>query len=331
VYLFGSIWVLANWTGTSANSISLTDPEFIPFYTVLAGGPVVLLLGLLHAALPGLSSLIIGEISVFPSSMFVVCTGIVSADSVWSIILYRGNHATATVDSTVPHDHQLHPAAVILLIGTLLLGLSWLAVMICSLFYNYQSENWTQVPRHDQIQSRIIPFGPGRARVVSVPAIIISVICWIVIVIQLPVGTWFPFDGVILIGPLFYLAVFLHAGCVGGASTVSGVFASILSVMYMAFLGTTLSTADYACSVYSCGSIDTIKDGGIFELVSVSCILCLWPFYMHYPSSRTTSQSGGTTQTAEEASVHQLESTRRAPPGYETSLSQRDYHPLINY
>lgn len=323
VYLLGAIWALATWTGRSHNGryISKSDPELIPFYTVLVGGPFVLLLGLIHAALPGLSSAIIGAISVVPSSFFVVCTSIVSAESVWNIALtkYYHDHDPSTVDTLTPapNHYQLRPAVVILLIGTLLLGLSWLTVMICSLFYNYQSEYWTQVPRQDtRIQTRI-PFGPGKARVEAVPAIIVSAICWIVIVAQLPVGKWFPFDGIILVGPLLYLVMFLHAGCVGGASTVSGILATILSVMYMAFVGTSLFSVDYACSVYSCRNIDSIRYVGIAELISVCSILALWPFYQHYPSS-WTSQSAGET--------HQLERPRRASsmPGYGTSQSRKE-------
>ena len=325
VYLIGSIWALATWTGRSPNGryISKTDPALIPFYTVLVGGPFVLLLGLLHAALPGLSSAIIGAISVFPSSFFVVCTSIVSAESVWNIALTTYHYDDpSTVDTLTPapNYHQLRPAVVILLIGTLLLGLSWLTVMICSLFYNYQSEYWTQVPHQDtRIRTRI-PFGPGKARVEAVPAIIVSAICWIVIVAQLPVGKWFPFDGIILVGPLLYLVMFLHAGCVGGASTVSGVLATILSVMYMAFAGTSLFTVDYACSVYSCRNIDSIRYVGIAELISVCAILVLWPFYQHYPSS-WTSQSGETPHIE-----HQLERPRRASsmPGYGTSQSRKE-------
>ena len=329
--MLGAIWALATWTGRSHNGryISKTDPDLIPFYTVLVGGPFVLLLGLIHAALPGLSSAIIGATSVVPSSFFVVCTSIVSAESVWNIALTKYYHHyddPSMVDTLTPapNHHQLHPAVVILLIGTLLLGLSWLTVMVCSLFYNYQSEYWTQVPRQDaRIRTRI-PFGPGKARVEAVPAIIISAICWIVIVVQLPAGKWFPFDGIILVGPLLYLVMFLHAGCVGGASTVSGVLATILSVMYMAFVGTSLFTVDYACSVYSCRNIDSIRYGGIAELISVCTILVLWPFYQHYPSSWTSQSAAGESLTP--LTAHQLERPRGASsiPGYGTSQNRKE-------
>ena len=332
VYLLGSCWVLATWTGKSANGryVSKTDPDLTPFYAVLVGGPFVLLLGLLHAALPGLSSVIVGAISVFPSTFFVVCVSIVSAESVWNIALtlYHDNH---TVDTQAAHP--LHPTTVVLLIGTLILGLSWLTVMICSLFYSYQSEYWIQVPRQNTgTQSRTpvrrSPFGPGKARVESVPVIIASAICWLVIVVQLPVGKWFPFDGIILVGPLLHLAMLLHAGCYGGASTVSGIFASIFSVMYMAFIGTALSSVDYACSVHSCRNVNSIKDGGIIGLIVVSTALCLWPLYLHYPSSSIS----GENHTQSVAAAQQLEE-RRMTPSYGTSQSQRqssDTQPLIN-
>ena len=327
VYLLGAIWALATWTGRLHNGryISKSDPELIPFYTVLVGGPFVLLLGLIHAALPGLSSAIIGAISVVPSSFFVVCTSIISAESVWNIALtkYYHDHDPSMVDTLTPapNHYQLRPAVVILLIGTLLLGLSWLTVMICSLFYNYQSEYWTQVPRQEARIQTCIAFGPGKARVEAVPAIIVSAICWIVIVVQLPVRKWFLFDGIILVGPLLYLVMFLHAGCVGGASTVSGILATILSVMYMAFVGTSLFSVDYACSVYSCRNIDSIRYVGIAELISVCSILALWPFYQHYPSSWTSQSAGETPHTA-----HQLERPRRASsmPGYGTSQSRKE-------
>ena len=323
VYLIGSCWALATWTGRTANGryISKTDPDLTPFYAVLVGGPFVFLLGVLHAALPGLSSVLVGAISAFPSSTFVVCTSIVSADCVWHIALTRYDDR---MDTPAP---KLHPSTVVLLIGTLILGLGWLTVMICSLFYNYQSENWIQVPRQNVTQSRI-PFAPGKARMESVSVLVASAICWLVVVIQLPVGKWFPFDGVILIGPLLHIAMFLHAGCFGGASTVSGVFASVLSVMYMAFVGTALSTVDYACSVHSCRSVDNIKYPGIIGLILVACILFLWPLYLHYPSSASSQSRENTTA----ASAQQLKE-RRATPGYGTSQSQRqnnDTQPLIN-
>ena len=315
VYLLGSCWVLATWTGRSPNGryISKADPDLTPFYAVLVGGPFVLLLGFLHAALPGLTSVIVGAISVFPSSFFVVCTSIVAAESVWNI-------ARIYDDRTVTPPPQLHPTTVILLIGTLILGLSWLTVMICSLFYNYQSENWTQVPQQNaNIQSRV-PFGPGKARMEIVPPFIISAICWLVIVVQLPVGKWFPFDGIILVGPLLHLALLLHAGCFGGASTVSGIFAAVLSVMYMGFVGTALSTVDYACDVYSCRNVDSIKYGGIIGLIFVSSVLFLWPFYLHYPSPSSTSRPGEAPATTA-AAAQQLEERRLTPPGYGTAQS----------
>ena len=91
---------------------------------------------------------------------------------------------------------------------------------------------------------------------------------------------------------------------------MSSVFASVLSMMYMAFVGTALSTVDYACSKHMCRSVNDIKYGGIIGLIFVSSVLFLWPFYLRYPSSAT--QLGGFTTS------QQLEE-RRSMPGYGTS------------
>ena len=245
----------------------------------------------------------VGAISVFPSSIFVACTSIISMESVWNIVHTRYKEHTVT---SAP---KLHPTiAIILLIGTFTLRLGWLTVTICSLFYNYQSEYWIQVPHQNAAQS-CSPFGPGKPRGETVPDTIVSA-TW-VIVVQLPIGKWFPFHGIIVVGPLLHLAMLLTTGCFGGTSTMSGVFASVLSMMYMAFVGTALSTVDHimlaACTLAEI-SLDNIKYGGIIGLIFMSLVLCLWPFYLHYPSS-TSWPGENRTPTAAQQVIDKLHTT----------------------
>ena len=79
----------------------------------------------------------------------------------------------------------------------------------------------------------------------STKFIVLSAIVWCFIVVAFAVidtnealsFSEFSTYGAIIIGPLLFLAGLLHAGCSGGASTVMGVFSSILSTLYTVFVG----------------------------------------------------------------------------------------------
>ena len=98
-----------------------------------------------------------------------------------------------------------------------------------------------------------------------------------------------------IIPPLAYLTALLHAGCSGGASTVMRVFASILNMLFLSFMGSYLvAFAMYLYTVAMEPDDDPdfhnehyyermILAGGVIYLVFWGCILALWPFYHRYP------------------------------------------------
>ena len=290
LFVTGFVWMLVTWSTNTRFSYtdysSRTDPKLFPYYFTLVGGPFVVVLGCLHAMLK-CSSSIFGALSAIMSVIYFVSAGTVTTDI--SEVLVG------------PLSEFKNHKVVLMLTGTLIEGLCWCFVLILSMFYEYPhlGSNYSR-------RGTRRPFTPGIARVLSIPCIVLSFLGWCVFIAGLYKGTdttscFIPFylSSVFVIAPLLYLAALLHAGCSGGASTVMGVFTSVLNMIYLYLMGSFVT--DAAIVLYECNhdpgcdvvdvSLRLLLGGGVVSLLFWGCVLALWPFYRKHPSTNDREDS----------------------------------------
>ena len=115
------------------------SPVYFPYYTTLVGGIFVVLLGLLHAALPsGIPSFIIGALSTILNTICFVSVGYVINMSYYEILLMWRNQKWSSYDNQWPsdyHDPQLVRAVKLMLAGSIILAVSWGLLQLLSHFY----------------------------------------------------------------------------------------------------------------------------------------------------------------------------------------------------
>lgn len=320
VFSIGFIWALADWPAKEDDSRSQpylprTSPVLFSQYLVLVGGPFVYFLGVAQAILPGIASSIVGIFTAFVSSVYIACAGFQA---------YYGALYIKTILELNARDGviklPLDTKEVLMFVGAAFITLCWCFVLMLMVSYKTQPKR-----NHGDYQYDIFnppqgavgsphrrrkyraPFTPGVARGLSVPFILLSLVGWGVFTTgveklddeqllngfsnESPLATY----GAITVGPLLYLAALLHAGCWGGASTVMGVFSSILSTVYTVFIGfiiVTFGKGFYTicqlegtkpnCSIdhSSLGSnLIFIFAGGVGSLFLWSFVLMLRPFY----------------------------------------------------
>lgn len=273
-YLIGSSMLLEKESSGTSNDEDTTSIHqiLITSIFILAGGPLVFIIALLQAELSGMCGATFGALLAFPSTLFIMS---ISADvtvSVWSILEKLHTSQQTTTSDTTPN-----PAIVLRLTGALFQGLCWLVVLICSVFYKYKSSTRTLANTHNNRQSSWAFL--GAARKISVFPIILSTLGWSVLISQLPTDNWLSSVAIFTVAPLLYAAMLLHAGSWGIVSTICGIFACILSVIYNSFTFVSL-----AVLVYNGEGANTIISGGVVSYFFASCVHFLWPFYLHYPS-----------------------------------------------
>ena len=304
LYVAGFAWLLTTWTTTDTgftwymdHDISRTDPTLFPFYLTLAGGPLVAVLGCLHATTKRSSSMIFGALSAIVSVIYFVSAGAVS--------IYI---STALPEKEFRYTNR---KIVLMLTGVLIEELCWCSVLILSVFYEYPRREESLQSSYSVRRGNQWPFTPGIARVLSVPCIVLSFLGWCVfsaglykrecrIDLDICFGAFYS-SGVFVIAPLLYLAALLHAGCSGGASTIMRVFASILNIIYLYLIGSDVTDAaimlyychggdqgpewPYLCYDMHISASKILLGGGVVSLVFWGCAFALWPFYRKHPST----------------------------------------------
>ena len=321
VFSIGFIWALADWPtddGSLRPYIPRTSPVLFSEYLILVGGPFVYLLGVAQAILPGIASSIVGILTAFVSSIYMVSAGFHA---------YSGAVYIKTVLEYQEHDPSLalDTKEVVIFAGAAFITLCWCFVLMLTVSYKTkQRRNQYDIfnPPHSASQRRQkchAPFTPGVARGLSIPFILLSLAGWCVFTMGVeqlddderilngffdksPLATY----GAITVGPLLYLAAILHAGCSGGASTAMGVFSSILSTIYTVFIGFIVVT--FGKGIYTFCQLDNIKPncsinhsalninliyifaGGVGSLFLWSFVLMLRPFYRDH-SQRSSGDS----------------------------------------
>lgn len=278
---------------------SRTDPSLYPFYVTLVGGPFIALAGLLHAlvTIPILSS-IVGLISAVLSVTYFTSAGTAA-------MLCSYNITSSVHPPYYPKGYSSPPnvKVVLMLSGTLTQGICWCTILILSVFYKYHTfdENAVHSP---SIRRRRLPFTPGLGRILCIPCVILSAIGWCVytggVYNMLPWDVFY-IRPAFIIPPLAYLAALLHAGCLGGASTIMGVFSAILNMLFLSFMGESIALNAINLRSNDCEFYDLyhngcyydrfILAGGVLCLFFWGCVLALWPFYRnHQPYPLTNSE-----------------------------------------
>lgn len=312
VFSIGFIWALADWPKDGSPVYgSRTSPLLFTHYLILVGGPFVYLLGVAQAILPGLASSIVGILTAFVSSIYMVSAGFHAyggAVYIKTILEFQRDGITLSLDTK----------EVLIFAGAAFITLCWcFALMLAVSYKTKPKRNQYDIfdPPHSAGERRRkchVPFTPGVARGLSVPFILLSLAGWCVFTMGVerlddderllnelftdsPLATY----GAITVGPLLYLAALLHAGCSGGASTVMGVFSSILSTVYTVFMG--FIVVAFGKGVYTVCQLDAVKPncsidhsslninlififaGGVASLFLWSFVLMLRPFYRDHP------------------------------------------------
>ena len=281
------------------------SPLYFPYYMTLVGGQFVAVLGLLYAALPsGGHSSIFGALSTVLNTIYFVIVGYVINTSYTELqvlkwdIHYHDSHY---------HDPQLVRVVKLMLAGTIILTVSWGIVQLLSQFYEHhpqpvQARNlWSVIVECWKNRTTLVRDISESVRLSSIPATLLSAIGWCVFVGGLHYEYYWAyyFGGwsAIFITLLMYLASLLHAGYTGKASSLMGIFASILNTFFVVGMGFSVTSAgkylyksphllDTASSQQD---IEDIKEdiyynrlilgGGMVCLICWTVVLVLWPFY----------------------------------------------------
>ena len=267
---------------SNVTTLSKTDPSLYPFYATLVGGPLICLTGALHASLQGAASSVIGAISAILSTAYFVCTGHVA---------YVSGQTILETMTDIYSTELVSPSLLLMLLGVVGEALSWLSVMILTVDCKYKCES-KESDNKQNLNSKDerlhCPYLPGLARKMSVQFIAISTTGWLILASRINPNDCEEFYeiGIFYVGPFLFLTALLHAGC----SESIGVLVSILSMLYVMFMGAGLIS--YGKGIHfnlhdrhnkTRSEYCTMLAGSIISLVFWTCVLALWPFYHSKP------------------------------------------------
>ena len=347
VFTVGMIWSLISseraTDGNQPASQDPADPTYFPFYVALIGGPVIYVLGVLHAMLSGVAGALLG--------IFVAFLNVVYFSSVSWIAYDRGRNVSL-MNSTPRVSSDANSQAWLMFDGTLFTLICWCVVLILAVFYKdpdglnprHSQDSLTACTRAAQTGSKLRPF-PGAARFFSVPFLILSVIGWCVFVAgyhqwntdhdtNTPLVVVFDDHtnpivvAVLIIGPLLYLASLLHAGCSGRASTM-GVLTAILHALYVASSGTIimhLTRLNISSNSTTKQYVDYMLGGCAASLLLWTLVYALRPFYQDFHRSGESRARGNARDLSESPEGGHRDSP---PPDYGTATAQVAHTPQM--
>ena len=292
----------------------LRDPVLFSHYFALVGGQFVAVLFLIHAALPlNTASYVVGVLSSILNVIYFVSVGYLINWSVNGVRFYEDRISTlqeSPYSSYSPYSDSssealrrarlyLHATRCVLA-GTIIMTISWGVIQLLTFFYKppqNKTDLW-QVVREftSQMKAKLGEL----IRLGTIPFLILSAIGWAVCTAGLyrlydsssitthryDFGTWATF----FVTPLLYFAALFHAGCSGGASTMSGVFAAIFNVFFVLNMGSTVVTVCIAKYTLDQESISSLSEeslhninlalgGGIVCLLFWTIVHTAWLFY----------------------------------------------------
>ena len=332
-------------SGSSIFSTNANNPIYYPYYFTLAGGPFVVVLGVLHAALPSnRASTIVGVLSTILNNIYFVSVG----------FTLSFNHLFIQFLSET--DNSLN----LMFAGAILLTVSWSFSQILTVFYKQpqqtQSKNWWvlivdiyKVLTGDQVWDHCMTHTEVM-RLLSIPTVALSAIGWGVFVgglhnviqtitseIDNSVSTFNNFAtwGSIVITPFGFLIALLYAGS-SGSESIFGSLVSILNSFIIVCVGyvvtyiglilySILENGDTA-DPFNIHDINLIFGGGIIFLLFWTAMMAMSRFYTHSISCRAGSTSNqlqlspsqhDTTLNNSATPQSELQLTADPPPAYD--------------
>ena len=298
-------------SGISTNlNFGTNHPFYFPYYFTLAGGPFVVVLGILHAALPSnQASAIVGILSTILNNIYFVSVG--------SVLSYTH----LFIQPPFKTDNSLN----LMFSGAILLTVSWSFSQILAIFFKQpqqtQSKNWwvlivdiykVLTSSDSEVWARF-----GRLftfteviRLLSIPAVALSAIGWGVFVgglhnvIQaiteignsISIFNNFAIWSSVIITPFGFLIALLHAGS-SGSETIFGSLVSILNSFIIVCVGYVVTYVGQVLYINAGRPDPFLRDlnlmfgGGIIFLLFWTAVLTLSRFYMHSISCRADSTS----------------------------------------
>ena len=310
--------------GASDAQEVLSNPVLFSHYFALAGGQFVAVLFLIHAALPlNTASYVVGVLSSIMNIIYFVSVGYLINWSVTGVRIYEDTISTlqeypySSSESLRRARLYLHAIRCVLA-GTIIMAISWGIIQLLTFFYK-PPQNKTDLWQVVREFSRNLSTSTSQVkaklgeliRLGTIPLLILSTIGWAVCAAGLyrfsdsisslssrststtyqteyNFGTWATF----FVTPLLYFAALFHAGCSGGASTMSGVFAAIFNVFFVLNMGSTVVTFcvwKYTLDQESFSSFSDLEEiihnidlglgGGIVCLLFWTIVHTAWLFY----------------------------------------------------
>ena len=267
IYLSGFILILVQTKEEDHGSLF-----WMPWIVTAAGAPLLCILTLIHAGLPRLASSIVGTIAAFVGSLFIISSGYVLCSS--GILLY----------GIVLIDQGLSLKAP--------LGCSFTGTFICihccsiilSLSTRYKDGPTELTVPNSKVRGRLFK---GVIRKITIPAVILSFIGWLVLLSGLFTAKSDPFQGfpeglpawgILFFGIPIHLFYLIHAGSWGGASTAMGIATSVFGTVYSVFVGYFLYL-DLTSEETNSTERSLIISGSTISWFFLACVLMLWPFY----------------------------------------------------
>ena len=334
MFAVGLIWRLIIDTSVNINDREPSDSFNYPYYVTLVGGPIIYLLGALHAILPGAASAIVWIVVAFTSTVYFASASWVMYDS-------GLNSTSGPINGTSNSSGHLYNQITLMFEGTLFSIICWIVVLILTIFY----KNVSQRSRTDKIRRG--PF-PGMARCLSVPLLTLSVAGWCLFVVGYHLVDYSQdsstvFDGrskpvviaTFIAGPFLFLASLLHAGFAGDSSFVMGVFLATAHKFYVMTMGFVIVHLSHYIMKIGL-SVPKVKGhsylyymlgGALASLFFWTGVHALWPFYQvrSNPENHTEDRHRHLRGLSIQTQSLPPSSNRSQPPAY----SETEAQPLL--
>lgn len=322
IYLVGFLLLTVSDDEDRYDNISNRTTSFnhISHYLAAGSGPILVVVSISHAALPGLLGSLLGLLSAIMGVLYVSSVGYALYTS--ALVVYTSFHKDDLDFEDFELNGDINNRDVLMLLGGLSSCISWTAVLM---LWNFFVSNWEvndsrtllrdddhvegSLRRGNRNSKRAVPFA-GVARKLAVVLLVAMVGSWCVFVLGIDMkdttcsliyssysepALSFAVWAVSTVGVLLVISAVMHAGTTRDASTVMGVFTSLLSSLFVVCMGHVTfglgislydSCSEDFCSMASIHRYELYQlFGGLGTLVCWACVCALWPFYSKAPSA----------------------------------------------
>lgn len=306
VYVIGFV-LLVTRTSSGEGEGGGARFEHLPHYLATGGPPLLVVLAGLHTILSGVPSSVLGSVSALWSVVCLSSVGYALYTS--ALVLYQYLHFREG-------GSEVDVKSILMFAGTLLVALSWTAVLMCWNYFPYKRP-WGGNPdgfgdsdyvvsedgNMDSPSSSSLPSYPppfaGVARKVAAVLLLLEAGSWCMLVtgiddqvhanssayrshppseLPLPFSTW----TVCVVGILLIISATMHAGACKSAGTLVGAFTGLLSVLYLLCTGYLVLGLGIRLhhSPHPPHRYEWYQlCGGLGTCVLWGCVMALWPFY----------------------------------------------------